>query len=190
MQSESASAPLVYLCAMNPPLTKLHLHGFRPAVLTITRNEIERLDPGPALEVLGSMMATPKLVAYNAGTLSLSIEGYSAGERAQQANRMRIRRYFVALDRQFNGWFHLCNRWDNTLQMLFLSMASLRESPRGPGLTFDTGDLKLFITVHNMALARIHLQNGISHATTAHVKQLMQSYFDNCFVYLKQEKFD
>lgn len=175
---------------MNPPLTKLNLHGFRPAVLTISRDEIDRLDLEPALDVIHSMMATPKLTAYNAGTMSLALEGYSIGERAQPANRARIRRYFVALDRQFNGWFHLCNRWDSSLQMLFLSMTSLRESPKGPGLTFDTGDLKLFITVHNMALARVHLQNGIPYSTTAHVKQLMQAYFDNCFVQLKQEKLE
>lgn len=177
---------------MKPLLTHVNRHGLKPVLLTIHRDEIEQLNLKPALQMVQAMTATPTLVAYNAGTLSLSVDGYAAGERATPENRALIRRYFTMLDRQFNGWFHLCNRWDTSLQMLFLSMTSLKQSSATdsgrPGLRFDANDLQLFITVHNMSLARIHMQNGISYRTTMHVKRLMQAYFDNCFVSLKQEK--
>lgn len=189
MQSKFRPAAAPYPACMKPILSLSSQRGFKPIVLTITREEIEQVRLQPALSLVRSLMATPRLTVCNTGALSLAIDGYAAGERAQAVNRAQIRRYFLLLDRQFNGWFHLCNRWDNSLRMLFLSMACLKEStsPDKPGLVFDVNDLQLFITVHNMAMTRIHLQSGIPHRITAHTKRLMQAYFDNCFVTLKKE---
>lgn len=177
------------------PVNRLHQHGtslgFEPMVFTISREQIESLDLKPMMRVVQIMTLTPKITASNAGRLSLTISGYKKGERGERRNRELLRRYFLALDRQFNGWFHLCNRWDNTLRMLFLAMTPLKESLSSSGdkprLEFDLNALELFITVHNLALARLHQQNGIPSAITEHVKQLMQAYFDNYFIKLKQE---
>lgn len=166
-------------------------HGFDPLVFTISREQIESLNVEPVLQVVRSMTLTPKITAGNAGRLSLTVSGYHKGERGQRRNREVLRRYFLALDRQFNGWFHVCNRWDNTLRMLFLAMTPLNEV-QDPGsdrlrLQFDLSALDLFITIHNFALSRIHHQSGIAPHITEHVKQLMQAYFDNYFVKLRQE---
>lgn len=165
--------------------------GFEPLLFTISREQIESLNLRPVLRMLESLTLTPKMTASNAGRLSLTISGYHKGERGQQHNRDMLRRYFLALDRHFNGWFHVCNRWDNTLRMLFLAMTSLKEVPNPgsdkPRLEFDLNALDLFITVHSLALTRLHQQNGIAPQITEHVKQLMQAYFDNYFIKLKQE---
>jgi hypothetical protein len=180
---------------MNPIKPGLRNHGsslgFEPLVFSISREQIETLDLQPALRIVQSMTVTPQVTASNAGRLSLTISGYHKGERGQRRNREILRRYFLALDRQFNGWFHVCNRWDNTLRMLFLAMTPLKEVPNPesdkPRLEFDLNALDLFISVHNLALTRLHQQNGIPARTTEHVKALMQAYFDNYFVKLKQE---
>ncbi len=177
---------------MEPTLSHISSHGFKPLVLTITRDQIESLNLQPALEVIRSALATPKLVAANAGRLSLSVTGYVKGERIQKPNREIIQHYFVALDREFDGWFHLCNRWDNTLRMLFLATTPLREiqnpASAQPQLCFDLSELRLFISVHNAAMMQLHRENGIPLHTTEHVKKLMQAYFDNYFLKLKEEK--
>lgn len=177
---------------MEPTLSSISNRGFKPLVLTITREQIESLSLQPALDVIDSALSTPKLAALNAGRLSLSVTGYVKGERIQKPNRQIIQTYFIALDRAFNGWFHLCNRWDNTLRMLFLATTPLKEIPNPgtdqPQLCFDLSELRQFILVHNMALAQLHKENGIPSHTTEHVKKLMQAYFDNYFLKLKEEK--
>jgi hypothetical protein len=177
---------------MEPTLSRISSRGFKPLVLTITREQIETLNLQPALDVIHSALSTPKVVAYNAGRLSLSVTGYVKGERILKPNREIIRKYFVALDREFNGWFHLCNRWDNTLRMLFLATTPLKEiqnvADEQAQLCFDLSELKLFISEHNMALMQLHRDNGIPLRTTEHIKKLMQAYFDNYFLKLKEEK--
>lgn len=167
-------------------------HASRPLHFVITRGHIEALELDPVLQLVRSLVATPEAAARNAGRLSLSISGYHKGERGQRANREQLRRYFQALDQEFSGWFHVCNRWDNTLRMLFLAMTPLKEAPDPLTgklrLTFELSALELFISVHNLALMRLHQENGIPPRTTTHVRQLMQSYFDNYFVLLKQER--
>lgn len=177
---------------MEPIISGISNRGFKPLVLTITREQIESLNLQPALNVIHSALSTPKIAAYNAGRLSLSVSGYAKGERILKPNRELIRHYFTALDRQFNGWFHLCNRWDNTLRMLFLATTPLKEVQTAdselPQLCFDLSELRLFISIHNMALNQLHQQLDISPRTTEHVKKLMQAYFDNYFLKLKEEK--
>ncbi len=168
------------------------LHDSQPIHFVITRAQIENLALDPALQLVRSLTVTPDAAVRNAGRLSLSISGYHKGERGQRDNRDQLRRYFQALDQEFNGWFHVCNRWDNTLRMLFLAMTPLREAPDPltdkPRLTFELSSLELFISVHNLALMRLHQENGVPPRTTTHVRQLMQSYFDNYFILLKQER--
>ncbi len=168
------------------------LHDSRPIHFAITRAEIEALELEPVLQLVRSLVATPDATSHNAGRLSIKISGYHKGERGQRANREQLLRYFQALDQEFNGWFHLCNRWDNTLRMLFLAMTPLRETPDPltdkPRLTFELSALELFISMHNLALMRLHQENGIPPRTTTHVRQLMRCYFDNYFVLLKQEQ--
>jgi hypothetical protein len=177
---------------MEPTLSHISSRGFKPLVLTITREQIETLNLQPALDIIYAALSTPKLVAANAGRLSLSVTGYVKGERIQKPNREIIQQYFVSLDRAFNGWFHLCNRWDNTLRMLFLATTPLKEiQPAGseqPQLCFDLSELRLFISIHNAAMTQLHRENGIPLRTTDHTKKLMQAYFDNYFLKLKEEK--
>ena len=177
---------------MKPITSNINSRGFKPLVLTITRDQIETLDLEPALHLIRAAVSTRQLAISNAGRLSLTVTGYAKGERILPVNRELIRRYFLALDRQFNGWFHLCNRWDNTLRMLFLATASLREvkgdESEVPQLCFDLSELRLYISIHNMALAKLHRELSIPQHTTDHVKKLMQAYFDNYFVKLKEEK--
>lgn len=182
----------IMITLMEPTLSHINSRGFKPLVLTITRDQIEALNLQPALDVIHSALSTPKLVAANAGRLSLSVTGYVKGERIQKSNREIIQKYFVALDREFNGWFHLCNRWDNTLRMLFLATTPLKEIQSSGSdqsqLCFDLSELRLFVSTHNAAMMQLHRENGIPLRTTEHVKKLMQAYFDNYFLKLKEEK--
>lgn len=161
---------------------KNNKHGFKPLVLTITRAEIESLDIGPALAVINKAMKRAK---SNTGRLSLSVKGYAKGERIQPENRKVISNYFRRLNEHFDGWFHLCNRWDNTLRMLFLMIAPLKEV--GGQLCFDLSELRHFIAKHNCALEKLHRDLGIPSSTTTHAQKLMTAYFDNFFLNLKKE---
>lgn len=183
-----------YYMFMKPLISDINNYGFKPLVLTITREQIETLNIRPALEVIGNAVSTPKSVALNAGRLSLTVNGYVQGERILKPNRDLIRRYFTALDRQFNGWFHVCNRWDNTLRMLFLATTPLKEikscDSALPQFGFDISELRMFISVHNAAMEKLHQNNGIPRRTTEHVKNLMEAYFENYFIKLKEENLE
>jgi hypothetical protein len=154
--------------------------AYKPNLITLERIAIERGNVAECAAQLRSLLATRGNVLENNGTVSFAISGYESDSR-QPFEIEEVRRYFQRLDDHEPQWFHLCNRTDDTLRLLFMSTARVLAAPAiGAcviGHTFDRNQLKSFLMRHYHAMKGLHEEFEVPQSTSENISGLVISYF-------------
>jgi hypothetical protein len=150
--------------------------------LGITRQSIIENDISFALKKLNLLVATPEAVRKSSGALSLAVLGYDADPR-ELPEIPEVRRYFKALVEAFPYWFHVLNRIDDSLSLIFTLSADSIQIVRAPngsfGTTYDTAEVIRFFKRHAAYLDSLHQLHHVSERDTSHIVSLVTNYYES-----------
>lgn len=147
----------------------------------VLRSHIEATNITPTLEFLNGLVATPERIRSNSGVLSLAICGFEKHPDRLEAHKL-IRRYFVLLDCLFPHWFHVCNKYDNTLAVIFTALSDIHEVDSVDGghtrqFECDESAMQIFLHSHTIQTRHMHREAGIRDADSVRIIRAAQDYF-------------
>lgn len=162
------------------------LIGSKVVVVTITREDIETCNTGPALRSLNRLVDSMESLEASDGTISLLVSGYDNDPRELHLIP-EVRTYFQRLDENFPFWFHVCTRIEHTLRLLFMLLADLTPvaHPDDASLIsyhFANDDLHLFISQRMEAMDSLHAKYGFSEEKNQRIGELVLNYFESLIV--------
>lgn len=151
-----------------------------PIRVRIERRQIEGDKVSGHAGYLRSLTATRELVLENNARLPLEVAGYEGDERALWEIG-EVRRFFRRLDDCEPQWFHLCNRTDQTLKMLFMctsrQMSAIPAGQDRPVHKFDRQGLHSFMMRHYTAMKGLHSDFSVPQDTSEQISGLIIGYF-------------
>jgi len=159
------------------------LVGSKVVVVTITREDIEAGNTGPALRSLNRLINSREALEASDGTVSLLVSGYDDDPRELHLIE-EVRTYFRLLDENFPFWFHVCTRIEHTLRLLFTLLVDFTPAAHSKDASmvsyhFANDDLHQFISQRMDAMDTLHAKYGFSEEKSQQIGEFVLNYFES-----------
>ena len=136
-------------------MTKTHR-----AICNITKQAIENLEFSDTKEFLNGLLENPRELQEE---LTFGVGGYVDDQR-ELWEIPEVRFFMKIIDEDFPFWFHFCNKEDETLKWISLSLIEI--TPYN-GINIITNEnLQKFAMIRFKAMTYIHQKNNYRHDET------------------------